>query len=154
MTLEERPQLPLTRRRIVLVVIGGAMFVAQIVFAWSIAPMVTGPTDANPGLVVTLWGVTTLWCVVVTLLLVRQADMPDIATAAMLVTIATFATFTLSAANDLRGTDDAWDLVDALFLNCDARGARAASSDDSRFAGSSVTNQARVLRCGIDWSFR
>jgi hypothetical protein len=116
MKLEERPQLPLTARRKVLVAAGAALFVAQVAAALVLAPMFTGPDDANPGAVVSLWGVVTLSSVVVTLLLVRQADLPDIATAAMLVTIATFAAFTLSAAYDVRGTDDEVNMVDSLFL--------------------------------------
>jgi hypothetical protein len=116
MTLEERPQLPLTRRRKALVAAGAMLFVAQVVAALMLAPMFTGPDDANPGAIVSLWGAVTLSSVVITLLLVRQADLPDIATAAMLVAIATFAAFTLSAAYDVRGTDDEVNMVDSLFL--------------------------------------
>ena len=116
MTLDERPQLPLTTRKKVFVGVGAAMFLAQLAGAVLVAPAVTGPGDADAGLLVSIWGGITLWSVAVTLLLVRQADLPDIATAAMLVTIATFATFTLAAAFDLRGTEHDVNMVDALFL--------------------------------------
>jgi hypothetical protein len=115
-TLDERPQLPLTTRKKALVAIGAVMFLAQIVAAVLVAPSVTGPSDADAGLLVSMWGGITLWSVAVTLLLVRQADLPDIATAAMLVTISTFAAFTLSAAYDVRGTEHDVNMVDALFL--------------------------------------
>jgi hypothetical protein len=39
-----------------------------------------------------------------------------VATASFIVTIAVFATFALSAAFDVRGTDDEMNMVDALFL--------------------------------------
>lgn len=116
MTLEERRQLPLTPRRKALVAMGAVWFAAQVVVAVVVAPRITGPGDANVGVLVSLWGLTTLSSVVAALLLVRQADLPDIATASMLVTIATFAAFTLAAAYDVRGTDDAVNMVDALFL--------------------------------------
>jgi hypothetical protein len=116
MTLDDRPQLPLTARKKAFVAVGAALFAAQVIAAVIVAPMITGPGDANFGALVSLWGVVTLISVLITLLLVRQADLPDIATAAMLVTIATFASFTLAAAFDVRGTDDEINLVDALFL--------------------------------------
>jgi len=116
MTLDQRPQLPLTPRKKVLVAAGGVLFAAQGIAALLVAPLITGPDDANFGVLVSLWGVTTLSSVAITLLLVRQADLPDIATASMLVTIATFAAFTLSAAYDVRGSDDEVNMVDALFL--------------------------------------
>ena len=116
MTLDDRPQLPLTTRKKLLVAAGAAMFAAQVVAALLIAPAVTGPGDTNGGLLVSLWGFTTLCSVVTVLLLVRQADLPDVATASMLVTIATCATFALSAALDVRGTEGSVNIVDTLFL--------------------------------------
>lgn len=116
MNIDDRPQLPLTARRKVLVAIGAVMFAAAVAAAWLVAPRVTGPDDADAGALVSLWGVSVLWCVITTLLLIRQADLPDIATAAMLVTIATFASFTLSSAYDVRGTGDSVNMVDSLFL--------------------------------------
>jgi hypothetical protein len=116
MTLDERPQLPLTHRKKAFVAVGVLLFALQVVAAAIVAPRITGPGDANFGMLVSLWGVTTLSSVIITLLLVRQADLPDVATASMLVTIATFAMFTLSAAYDVRGTDDGVNMVDALFL--------------------------------------
>lgn len=116
MTIEDRPQLPLTALKKLMLGAGVVMFAAQVIAAVVVAPRITGPGDANGGLLVSLWGVTVLWSVAVTLLIVRQADLPDIATAAMLVTIATFAAFTLSAAYDVRGGDDEVNMVDALFL--------------------------------------
>jgi hypothetical protein len=116
MTLDERPQLPLSRRKKVLVAAGLLLFAVQVVLAAVVAPRITGPGDANFGALVSLWGVATLSSVAITLLLVRQADLPDVATASMLVTIATFAMFTLSAAYDLRGTEDEVNMVDSLFL--------------------------------------
>ncbi|MEX2225186.1 MAG: hypothetical protein WEB52_01905 [Dehalococcoidia bacterium] len=116
MTLDDRPQLPLTARKKALVAAGVALFAVQVAGALAIAPYITGPGDANFGALVSLWGVATLSSVVVALLLVRQADLPDVATASMLVTIATFAAFTLSAAYDVRGSDDEVNMVDALFL--------------------------------------
>jgi hypothetical protein len=76
-------------------------------------------------LLASLWAASVLWCAVITLLLVRQADLPDIATASMLVTIATLASFTLSGAWDLRGTEDAVNVTDALFLGVTGGGLTA-----------------------------
>ena len=50
------------------------------------------------------------------LLIVRQADLPDIATASFIFTISSHAAFTLSAAFSARGTRAEVNLVDALFL--------------------------------------
>jgi hypothetical protein len=115
-TLDDRPQLPLTTRKKVLVALGAALFAVQVVTAIMLAPAVTGPGDTNGGLLVSLWGIMTLACVAIVLLLVRQADLPDIATASMLVAIATCAAFALSAALDVRGTEDSVNIVDTLFL--------------------------------------
>lgn len=116
MQVDERPQLPLTPRRKVLAGIGAAMFVAQLAVAYLVAPEITGPGDANAGALAALWAGAIAWSVVAALLIVRQADMPDVATASMLLTIATFAVFGLSAAWDVRGTEDEINVVDSLFL--------------------------------------
>jgi hypothetical protein len=110
------PQLPLTGRRKLLLAAGGAMFIAQACGAWVVAPSITGPGDASAAALAGLWAASVAWSSVAVLLLVRQADVPDIATASMLVVIAAFAAFTLSAALDVRDSDDAVNVTDALFL--------------------------------------
>jgi hypothetical protein len=116
MRLEDGPQLPLTPMRKALVAAGVAMFVAQIAVAALLAPPTTGRDDADVVVLAALWGGSVVWSVITVLLLVRQADAPDVATASFIVTIAAFATFALSAANDVRGTADEVSMVDALFL--------------------------------------
>jgi hypothetical protein len=118
--LPERPQLPLTNRRKALVACGGAMFAAHAIAAVVCAPLVTGEGDANAGAIFALWAASIPWAVVAALLIVRQADRPDVATAAMIVTILPFALFTLTAALDARGTDAETDVVSALFLGVTA----------------------------------
>ena len=120
MDFPERPELPLTQRRRVLVVIGTAMALAQVVAAYVIAPYVTGEGDASAPLLLALWACTIPWSVAATLCLVRQADLPDVATASMLVTIPPYAAFTFAAAYDVRGTDAEYNLVDAIFLGVTA----------------------------------
>jgi hypothetical protein len=112
----ERPELPLTPRKKILLGIGMAMFGAQVVAAIVLAPMVTGEGDANAAAIFGLWAASIAWSVVAVLLIVRQADLPDIATASMLVTIAPYAAFTLAAAYEARGTKAETNLVDAMFL--------------------------------------
>ena len=120
MDLPERPQLPLTTTRKAMLAIGGAMFFAQIAGAWLAAPLVTGEGDANAGAIFALWAASIPWSAAATLLIVRQADLPDIATASILVTIPPFALFTLTAAIGARGTDAEYDLVSAMFLGVTA----------------------------------
>lgn len=110
------PELPLSARRKVLVVLGAAMFLVQVGAAAALAAPTTGEGDARAGILAAMWCGALAWSVVTTLLLVRQANLPDIATASMLVTIATFGTFTLMAALDARGSESEVNLVDALFL--------------------------------------
>ena len=112
----ERPELPLTSRKKVLLAVGLAMFAAQLIAAILLAPAVTGEGDANAGALAGLWAASIVWSVIAALLIVRQADLPDIATASMLVTIAPYAAFTLFAAIDVRGTEAETNLVDAMFL--------------------------------------
>ena len=92
------------------------MFVAQVVAALALAPVVTGEGDANAAAIAALWAASIPWSVVAALCVVRQADLPDIATASMLVTIAPYAAFTLMAAYEARGTRAETNLVDAMFL--------------------------------------
>jgi hypothetical protein len=113
---EERPQLPLTTRRKLLVAAGALMFIGQIVAAIALAPPTTGTGDANAGVLAGLWAGSIGWSSLTVLLIVRQTDVPDVATASMLVTIAAFATFTLTAAFDARGTNAEINLTDALFI--------------------------------------
>jgi hypothetical protein len=120
MDVTERPQLPLTSVRKALLAIGGAMFFGQVVAAWLVAPLVTGEGDANAGAIFALWVASIPWSAAATLLIARQADLPDIATASMLVTIPPFALFTLTAAIEARGTDAEYDLVSAMFLGVTA----------------------------------
>jgi hypothetical protein len=112
----DRPELPLTPRRKVALALGLAMFAAQVIAAIALAPAVTGEGDANGGAIAALWAASIPWSVVAALLIVRQADLPDIATASMLVTIAPYAAFTLMAAFEARGTKAETNLVDAMFL--------------------------------------
>ncbi|HEY8172275.1 MAG TPA: hypothetical protein VIH21_04245 [Dehalococcoidia bacterium] len=96
------------------------MFLIQIGAAIALAPPTTGVGDANAGLLAAMWAGSVLWSATAVLLLVRHADLPDIATASMLVTIAAFAAFTLTAAFDARGTKAEVNLVDGLFLGVTA----------------------------------
>jgi len=116
----ERPELPLTNRRRVLVGIGAAMALAQVYAAWRIAPGVTGEGDAEAWRLLWIWLGAIGWSAVAALCLVRQADLPDVATAAMLVAIPAHAAFAFSAALDARGTEAEYDLVSAIFLGVTA----------------------------------
>jgi hypothetical protein len=116
----ERPQLPLTTRKKAFVGVGAAMFAAQLAIAVFVAPAVTGEGDANAGALAALWACSVAWSITAVLLLVRQTDMPDIATAAFLLTIPAFGAFTLVAALDARGTESETNLVSALFLGVTA----------------------------------
>jgi hypothetical protein len=111
---------PLSNRRLALVALGGAMAIAQVGAAWLLAPPTTGEGDANAGALLGMWAASLAWSTVAVLLLVRYADLPDIATASMLVTIPAFAAFTLSAAFDARGTRSEINLTDGLFLGVTA----------------------------------
>jgi hypothetical protein len=116
MEFEDRPQLPLTSLRRALVVAGLALFGAQALAAWAVAPATTGPGDADAGVIAGMWAASILWSVATVLLLVRQADLPDIATASFVVTITAFGAFALSAALDVRGTEGEVNVTDALFM--------------------------------------
>lgn len=122
---EDTPQLPLTPRRKAMLAAGAALFFAQIGAAVAVAPLMTGAGDADAGVLLIAWLVSIAWSVVTVLLLIRQADLPDIATASMIVAISVFAVFALAAAYDVRGTDDEANLTDALFLGVTAGGLTA-----------------------------
>ncbi len=116
MVFEERPQLPLTSRRKVLVAIGVSMLLTQLLGAAAVAPFVTGTDHANAAALFGLWAASIPWSTVAALLVVRQADVPDVATASFVITISAFGAFTLSAAIAARGSRAEVDPVDALFL--------------------------------------
>lgn len=116
MQFPETKDLPLTTRRKALVAVGAAMALAQIATAVYVAPRITGAGDASAGALAAIWAASIPWSAVAVLLLVRQADIPDVATASMLVVIAAFGAFGLSAAFDARDSDGAVNLTDALFL--------------------------------------
>lgn len=116
MTEPPEPQLPLSRRRAAGVALGGLMGAAQLLAALLLAPVTTGTGNADPLVLSLLWGGSVLWSTTVALLLVRQADVPDIATSSFIVTISTLALFALRAAFSARGTSAEVDLVDTLFL--------------------------------------
>jgi hypothetical protein len=117
--------LPLTNARKVLLGAGLGMFLAQVIAAVLLAPPTTGEGDADALLLFLMWVASIGWSVVIVLCVVRQADIPDIATAAMLVVIVAFAAFALTAAYDARGTDAETNLTDALFLGVTGGGLTA-----------------------------
>lgn len=116
MQFEDRPQLPLTTRRKILVSIGAAMFLAQVATALLLAAPTTGDGDASAAVFGLMWAVSVAWSVTATLLLIRQADIPDVFTAALLVTITPFAVYGLTAALAVRGTSEETDVVSAMFF--------------------------------------
>ena len=122
MQFEDGPQLPLTNRRKALVAAGLVMWAAQCAVAFVLAPRTTGPGDADAAALGLLFAGCIAWSVVTVLLLVRQADLPDVATASMLVVISACGLFALAAALDVRGTPDEVNITDALFLGITAGG--------------------------------
>jgi hypothetical protein len=120
MEFPERPELPLTNMRKALVVVGSGLFLVQVGLAFALAPSLTGTGDANALALLGLWCACVAWSTVTVLLLVRQADVPDVATASMLVTIPPFAAFAFMAAYDARGTDAEYNLVSAIFFGVTA----------------------------------
>jgi len=116
MDYADRPQLPLTLRRKGLVATGAAMFLVQAIAAILTAPALTDAGESHLGAIAMLWAASVVWSVVAVLLLIRQADIPDVATASFLMTIPAFAAFVLAAAIDARGTEAETSLVDALFF--------------------------------------
>ncbi len=116
MDFDDRPQLPLTQRRKVLSGIGAAMCAAQLVAAVVAAPLLTGEDNAHVSALAAIWGLSAIWSVVAVLLIVRQADLPDVATASFLVVISSHAVFALVAALAARGSASEVNIVDTLFL--------------------------------------
>jgi len=115
MQFEDGPQLPLTARRKVLVGIGIAMFAAQAVAAALLGPATTGE-HADAAMLAIIWPISIAWSAATVLLLVRQADLPDVATASFIVTISAFAIFAATAALDVRGTASEVNITDAIFF--------------------------------------
>ncbi|MBF6600241.1 MAG: hypothetical protein IVW36_07000 [Dehalococcoidia bacterium] len=116
MRFEDGPQLPLSARKRVLLALGMAMFAAQTAAALIAAPRMTGTGATHATWLLALWAASIAWSALTALLVVRQADLPDIATASFVVTIAACASFALSAAFAARGTSAEVNLVDALFI--------------------------------------
>jgi len=116
MQFEDGPQLPLTSQRKVLVAVGVTLLFAQLIIGAVIAPLITGPDNANTIALFVVWVASIPLSATGVLLIVRQANLPDIATASFIITISSYAAFTLSAAMAARGTRAEVDLVDALFL--------------------------------------
>lgn len=120
MQFEDGPQLPLTSRRKLLAGLGLLMFAAQAAGAIALAPATTGPANFDATALGLIWAVSTVWSAATVLLLVRQADLPDIATASFVVTISAFAIFATTAALNARDTGSEVDVVDALFMGVTA----------------------------------
>ena len=99
-----------------LVAAGGVMFLGQLLAAALLAAPTTGPGDADAAVFALLWTCSLAWSVAITLCIIRQADIADVFTAALLVTIAPYALYALLAALDLRGTRDETDVVSAMLL--------------------------------------
>jgi hypothetical protein len=120
MQLEDSPQLPLTFRRKLLAGIGLLMFAAQVAGAIALAPATTGPANADAAALGLIWAASIVWSAATVLLLIRQADLPDIATASFFVTISAFAAFATAAALHARDTASEVNVVDALFMGVTA----------------------------------
>ena len=116
MQFEDRPQLPLTNRRKVLVGVGAAIFLVQLAAAAVLAGPTTGEGDASFAVFAALWAGCLALSIVATLCIIRQADIADVFTAALLVTIPPFALYALIAAMEARGTSDETDVVSAMFF--------------------------------------
>jgi hypothetical protein len=116
MQFEDRPQLPLTNRRKALVGAGVVIFFGQLAAAAALAAPTTGDGDASLAVFAALWAGCFVLSVVGTLCIIRQADIPDVFTAALLMTIPPFAVYALMAAMAVRGTDEETDVVSAMFL--------------------------------------
>lgn len=115
-TSADNADAPMTRRRSLIALLGGAMAIAQIAAAGATAPYLTGEGSGSAGAIVALWAASLPWSVIAVLLLARKADIADVFTAAMLVCISAGATFALVAGLDVRGTPAERDLVDTLFF--------------------------------------
>jgi hypothetical protein len=91
------------------------MFAAQCAAAIALAPATTG-SNANAPALAMISGGSIVWSAVTVLLLVRQADLPDVATASFIVTISAFAAFAVAGALNVRGTSAEVNVTDTLFL--------------------------------------
>jgi hypothetical protein len=120
MHFEDGPQLPLTPIKKTLLAAGIAMFAAQLAGAITAAPRMTGTGNTEASVLIAMWGASIAWSAVTALLLVRQADLPDVATASFLVVISPFVAFALTAALNARGSDAEVNVVDTLFLGVTA----------------------------------
>jgi hypothetical protein len=116
MHFEDGPQLPLSGRKQALLAVGLAMFAAQTAAAIVAGPQMTGEGNVHAGWLLAAWAGCVAWSTATALLVVRQADLPDVATASFVVTITACAAFALSSAFAARGTSAEVNLVDALFL--------------------------------------
>ena len=116
MQFDDRPQLPLTPRRRLLVGLGMAIFTLQIAGAALLAKPTTGEGDANIAVFAGLWFGGFSLSVVGALCIIRQADIADVFTAALLMTIPPFAVYALAAALAVRGTEEETDVVSAMFF--------------------------------------
>ncbi len=125
MQFEDGPQLPLTTRRLALVIVGVSLFLLQLGAAALLAEPTTGKGDASIGVFAALWSGCVVVSTVTTLCIVRQADIPDVFTAALLVTITPFALYALLASFALRGTDQETDIVSSMFLGITVGGLTA-----------------------------
>lgn len=115
MQFEDGPQLPLTQRRLALVVIGAAMAIAQLIAGAAVAAATSGD-NADLGVFAAMWAGTVAWSSVAVLLLVRQADLPDVATASFLVTISAYALYALVASVHAHDANAKINIVDGMFL--------------------------------------
>jgi hypothetical protein len=125
MRFEDGPQLPLTSRKKVLIGAGAAMFGALLCAAIALVPATTGPAHADAVVLAIIWAMSIAWSAATVLLLVRQADLPDVATASFVVTISAFAIFASAAAWSVRNTTSEVNMTDALFMGVTAGGLTA-----------------------------
>jgi hypothetical protein len=116
MQFEDRPQLPLTSGRKMLVGLGAAIFVVQLVGAALVAEPTTGEGDASIAMFAGLWLTCLVLSIAGALCIIRQADIADVFTASLLMTIPPFAVYALVAALAVRGTDEETDVVSAMFF--------------------------------------
>jgi hypothetical protein len=116
MQLEDRPQLPLTPLRRLLVAAGITIFGLQVIAAALLARPTTGEGDVSITVVAALWAGCFALSTVGALCIIRQADIADVFTAALLMTIPPFAVYALFAALAVRGTEEETDVVSAMFF--------------------------------------
>jgi hypothetical protein len=80
-----------------------------------LAPATTGQNADGAALAI-IWPLAVVWSAATALLIVRQADLPDVATASFIVTISAFAIFAGSGALHARGTASEVNLTDTVFF--------------------------------------